>query len=50
MILERDQVALVACAAYHFLQKEHLKENPFFLRFGWDPVSPLNTLIQPQIC
>ena len=47
--LEWDDLVLLACAAYNFIPNEHLKESPFFLMFGRDPVLPLNTLLEPKI-
>ena len=47
--LERDMLVPLACAAYNFIPNEHSKESPFFLMFGRDPVSPLNTLLGPKI-
>ena len=47
--LEWDDVVPLACAAYNFIPNEHLKESPFFLMFGRDPVLPLNTLLEPKI-
>ena len=43
------QVIPLACAAYNFMPSESLKEVPFFLKFGRDPVLPLNTLLIPTI-
>ena len=48
-MLEWDQVIPLACAAYNFMPNESLKEAPFFLMFGRDPVLPLNTLLIPTI-
>ena len=45
--LEWDVLVPLACAAYNFLPNEHLRESPFFLMFGRDPVLPLNTLLDP---
>ena len=39
----------LACAAYNFIPNKHLKESPFFLMFGRDPVLPLNTLLGPKM-
>ena len=47
--LEWDDFVPLACAAYNFIPNEHLKESPFFLMFGRDPVLPLNTLLEPKI-
>ena len=47
--LEWDVLVPLACAAYNFIPNEHLKESPFFLMFGRDPVLPLNTLLGPKI-
>ena len=47
--LEWDDLVPLACAAYNFIPNEHLKESPFFLMFGRDPVLPLNTLLEPKI-
>ena len=47
--LEWDDLVPLACAAYNFIPNEHLKEFPFFLMFGRDPVLPLNTLLEPKI-
>ena len=46
--LERDDLVMLACAAYNFIPNEHSKESPFFLMFGRDPVLPLNTLLEPK--
>ena len=43
--LEWDQVIPLACTAYNFIPNEHLKEIPFFLMFGRDPIIPLNSLL-----
>ena len=47
--LEWDDLVPLTCAAYNFIPNEHLKESPFFLMFGRDPVFPLNTLLEPKI-
>ena len=47
--MEWDDLVPLACAAYNFIPNEHLKESPFFLMFGRDPVLPLNTLFEPKI-
>ena len=47
--LEWDVLVPLACAAYNFIPNEHLKESPFFLMFGRDPVLPLNTLLGPKM-
>ena len=47
--LEWDVLVPLACAAYNFIPNKHLKESPFFLMFGRDPVLPLNTLLGPKI-
>ena len=47
--LEWDALVPLACAAYNFIPNEHSKESPFFLMFGRDPVSALNTLLEPKI-
>ena len=47
--LEWDVLVPLACAAYNFIPNEHLKESPFFLMFGRDPVIPLNTLLGPKM-
>ena len=47
--LEWDVLVPLACAAYNFIPKEHLKESPFFLMFGRDPVLPLNSLLGPKM-
>ena len=47
--IEWDDLVPLACAAYNFIPNEHLKESPFFLMFGRDPVLPLNTLLEPKI-
>ena len=39
----------LACAAYNFIPNEHLRESPFFLMFGRDPVLPLDTLLGPKM-
>ena len=46
---EWDDLVPLACTAYNFIPNEHLKESPFFLIFGRDPVLPLNTLLEPKI-
>ena len=47
--LEWDFLVPLACAAYNFIPNEYLKESPFFLIFGRDPVLPLNTLLETKI-
>ena len=47
--LEWDDVVPLLCAAYNFLPNEHSRESPFFLMYGWDPLLPLNKLLQPKI-
>ena len=47
--MEWDDVVPLACAAYNFLSDEHSRESPFFLMYGWDPLLPLNKLLQPKI-
>ena len=47
--LEWDVLIPLACAAYNFIPNEHLKESPFFLMFGRDPVLPLNILLGPKM-
>ena len=47
--LEWDDVVPLACAAYNFLPNGHSRESPFFLVYGWDPLLPLNKLLQPKI-
>ena len=39
----------LACTAYNFLPNEHSRESPFFLMYGWDPLLPLNKLLQPKV-
>ena len=47
--LEWDDVVSLACAAYNFLPNEHSRESPFFLMYRWDPLLPLNKLLQPKV-
>ena len=47
--LEWDVLIPLACATYNFTPNEHLKESPFFLMFGRDPVLPLHTLLGPKM-
>ena len=47
--LEWDDVVPQACTAYNFLPNEHSRESPFFLMYGWDPLLPLNKLLQPKV-
>ena len=47
--LEWDDVVPLACAAYNFLPNEHSRESPFFLMYRWDPLLPLNELLQPKV-
>ena len=47
--LEWDDIVPLACAAYNFLPNEHSRESPFFLMYGWDPLLPLNKLLQPKV-
>ena len=47
--LEWDVLVPLVCAVYNFIPNEHLKESPFFLMFGRDPVLPLNTLLGPKM-
>ena len=47
--LEWDVLLPLACATYNFIPNIHLKESPFFLMFGRDPVLPLNTLLGPKM-
>ena len=47
--MEWDDVVPLACAAYNFLPNEHSRESSFFLMYGWDPLLPLNMLLQPKV-
>ena len=47
--LEWDVLISLACDAYNFIPNVTLKESPFFLMFGRDPVLPLNTLLGPKM-
>ena len=47
--LEWDVLVPLACAPYNFIPNEHLRESPFFLMFGRDPVLPLNIILGPKM-
>ena len=47
--LEWDDVVPLACAAYNFLPNEHSRESSFFLMYRWNPLLPLNKLLQPKV-
>ena len=47
--LEWDDVVPLECTAYNFLPNEHSRESPFFLMYRWDPLLPLNKLLQPKV-
>ena len=47
--LEWDVLIPLTCVMYNFMPNEHSKESPFFLMFGRYPVSPLNTLLAPEM-
>ena len=47
--MEWDDVVPLAYAAYNFLPNKHSRESHFFLMCGWDPLLPLNKLLQPKI-
>ena len=47
--LECDVLVPLAYAVYNLIPNEHLKESPFFLMFGRDPVLPLNMLLGPKM-
>ena len=47
--LEWDDIVPLACTAYNFLPNEHSRESPFFLMYRWDPLLPLNKLLQPKV-
>ena len=47
--LEWDDIVPLACAAYNFPPNEHLRESPFFLIFGRDPLLPLTKLLKPKV-
>ena len=47
--LEWNDIVPLACAAYNFLPNEHLRESPFFLKFGRDPLLPLAKLLKPKV-
>ena len=47
--MEWDALVPLACAVYNFIPNEHLRESPFFLMFGRDPILPLNMLLGPKM-
>ena len=47
--LEWDDVVPLACTSYNFCPNEHSRESPFFLMYGWDPLLPLNKLLQLKV-
>ena len=47
--LEWDKVVPLACAAYNFMPNKHMKEAPFFVMYGRDPLLPLNSLLSPKV-
>ena len=47
--MEWDDIIPLACADYNFLPNEHSRESPFFLMYGWEPLLPLNKLLQPKV-
>ena len=46
---EWDQVMPNACLAYNYFPGEGTREAPFFLMFGRDPTTPLNSLLRPKV-
>ena len=43
--LEWDDVIPMATVAYNFFPHTPSKERPFFLMFGWDPLTRLQQLL-----
>ena len=46
--LERDEIVLLATAAYNFFPCQLSRESPFVLMFGRDPITPFLSLLEPS--